>query len=109
MVWWGLSLFICSIYLSLVYSWLKIEKSTVCKDIMLVQVNCLRENHLFMKNYIYYGETGTKIIIKTLLYFQELISGPYRNQSGNCYSELIDRFLSNPQEYQNHETQWIYQ
>lgn len=76
---------------------------------MLVQVNCLRENHLFMKNYIYYGETGTKIIIKTLLYFQELTSGPYRNQSGNCYSELIDRFLSNPQGYQNHETQWIYQ
>lgn len=72
---------------------------------MLVQVNCLRENHLFMKNYIYYGETETKII----LYFQELASGPYRNQSGNCYSELIDRFLSNPQGYQNHETQWIYQ
>ena len=76
---------------------------------MLVQVKCLQENHLFMKNYIYYGETETKIIIKTLLYFQELASGPYRNQSGNCYSELIDRFLSNPQGYQNHEIQWIYQ
>ena len=76
---------------------------------MLVQVNGLQENHLFMKNYIYYRETATKIIIKTLLYFQELTSGPYRNQSGNCYCELIDRFLSNPQEYENHETQWIYQ
>ena len=90
---------------------------------MLVQVNCLQENHLFMKNCIYYRETATKITIKALLYFQELTScqcvykvshspssyGPYRNQSGNCYCELTDRFLSNPQEYENHETQWIYQ
>ena len=37
------------------------------------------------------------------------LSGPYRNQPGNCNCELIDRFLSNPQEYENHETQWFYQ
>ena len=48
---------------------------------MLVQANCLQENHLFIKNYIYYRETATKIIIKTLLYFQELTSGPYREIS----------------------------
>ena len=34
---------------------------------------------------------------------------PYKNQSGNCHWELIDWFLSDPQEYQNHESQYIYQ
>lgn len=114
MVWWGLSTFICSIYLSLVYSRLKTEKVPYTIKLYLQRYNAsssqlpTRKSFIY-ENYIYYRETGTKIIIKALLYFQELTSGPYRNQSGNCYCELIDRFLSNPQEYENHETQWIYQ